>query len=71
MSMDLGQFGAWVIIAIAAIAILVVVLRIVSKIISTSLRLAIVLGALVVIAIALWVLNMLLRQGMGIGIPIP
>jgi hypothetical protein len=69
--MDLGQFGAWVIIAIAAIAILVVVLRIVSKIISTSLRLAIVLGALVVIAIALWVLNMLLRQGMGIGIPIP
>jgi hypothetical protein len=66
---DLGQFGAWVVIAIAAIAILVVVLKIVSKIISTSLRVAILVGALLVIAAALWVLGMLLRGGVTLPIP--
>ena len=58
---DLGQFGAWVVMAIAAVAILVVVLKIVSKVISASLRLVIIVGSLLVIAAAMFVLTMLLN----------
>jgi hypothetical protein len=57
----IGELGAWVVMAIAALAILVVVLRIISKVVSTSLRLAIIVGSLVVIAVAMYVLTMLLQ----------
>ena len=55
----LGTFGGWFVIAIAAVALLYVVLRIVGKAIATSVRVAIVLGSLVVITIALFVLSAL------------
>ena len=58
---DLGQFGAWIVMSIAAVAILVVVLKIVSKVISTSLRLIIIVGSLLVIAAAMFILTMLLQ----------
>ena len=62
--LDIGQLAAWLVIAIAAIAILVVVLKIVSKVVSASLRVAIILGSLIIIAIALFVLATLINQGM-------
>ena len=57
MLSDLAQFGlntigGWLVIAVAAVAIIFVVLKIVGKAISTSIRLAIILGTLVVIAIS-------------------
>ncbi|MBN1582973.1 MAG: hypothetical protein JXA89_19850 [Anaerolineae bacterium] len=58
---DLGQLGAWVVIAIAAVAIMVIVLKIVSKVVSVSLRLAIIVGSLLVITAALFILTMLLQ----------
>jgi len=61
--LNLGEIGGWLIIAIAAVAILWVILRIVGKAITTSLRLAIILGSLVVIAVSLFVLSMLLNSG--------
>ena len=59
--LNINEFGAWIVIAIAAIAILVVILKVVSKVISTSLRVAIILGSLLVIAAALFALNLLLN----------
>jgi len=64
----LGVLAGWLIVAIAAIAVLFVLLKIVSKVISTSLRLAIILGSLLVIALSLYVLSILLRDT---GLPIP
>jgi hypothetical protein len=61
--LNLGEIGGWLIIAIAAVAILWVILRIVGKAITTSLRLAIILGSLVVIAVSLFVLSLLLDGG--------
>jgi hypothetical protein len=56
------------VIAIAAVALLYVVLRVVGKAIATSVRVAIVLGSLVVIPIALVVLSALLNGG---RLPVP
>ena len=64
----LGTFGGWFVIAIAAVALLYTVLRIVGKAIATSVRLAIVLGSLVVITVALFVLSALLNGG---RLPVP
>ncbi len=61
--LDIAQLGSWIVIAIAAVAILVVILYIVGKIVSVSLRVAIILGSLIVIAIALFVLSTLITQG--------
>ena len=58
---DLSNLGAWVVIAIAAVAILAVVLKVIGKVVSTSLRLAIIVGSLLVIAAAMYVLAILLR----------
>jgi hypothetical protein len=60
---DLTTLGGWLVIAIAAVAIVFVFLKIVGKAIATSLRLAIILGSLVVIAVSLFVLSMLLNDG--------
>jgi len=46
----LGTFGGWFVVAIAAVALLYVVLRVVGKAIAVSVRLAIVLGSLVMMA---------------------
>ena len=64
----LGLLGGWLVIAIAAVAVLYLVLKVVGKAISTSLRLAIILGTLVVITIALFVLSRFLSAG---KLPIP
>lgn len=64
----LGTFGGWFVIAIAAVALLYIVLRIVGKAIATSVRMAIVLGSLVVITVALFVLSALLNGG---RLPVP
>jgi hypothetical protein len=61
--LDLTVLGGWLVIAIAAVAIVFVFLKIVGKAIATSLRLAIILGSLVVIAVSLFVLSMLLNGG--------
>jgi hypothetical protein len=61
--LDLTTLGGWLVIAIAAVAIVFVFLKIVGKAIATSLRLAIILGSLVVIAVSLFVLSMLLNDG--------
>ena len=58
-----ATLGGWLVIAIAAVTIVFVVLKIVGKAIATSLRMAIILGSLVVIALALFVLSMLLNGG--------
>jgi len=50
------------VIAVAAIVILYLVLRILRRAVKASLRLALIAGALVVIAVALLVLNNLLRS---------
>ena len=63
MPLNLVELGLWLLVAVIAIIILALVLKFVSKIVSASLRLAIILGSLVVIAVALYVLNMLLRTG--------
>jgi hypothetical protein len=59
----LATLGGWLVIAIAAVAIVFVVLKIVGKAIAASLRMAIILGSLIVIAIALFVLSMLVNGG--------
>lgn len=64
----LGTFGGWLVTAIAAVALLYIVIRIVGKAIATSVRVAIVLGSLVVITVALFVLSTLLNGG---RLPIP
>ena len=61
--LDLTMLGGWLVVAIAAVAIVFVFLKIVGKAIATSLRLAIILGSLVVIAVSLFVLSMLLNGG--------
>lgn len=61
--LDFAQLGAWVVVAIAAVAILAAILYAVSKVVSASLRIAIILGSLIVIALALFVLSMLITQG--------
>jgi len=58
-----ATLGGWLVIAIAAVAIVSVVLKIVGKAIATSLRMAIIVGSLVVIALALFVLSILLNGG--------
>ena len=58
-----ATLGGWLVIAIAAVAIVFVTLRIVGKAIAASLRMAIILGSLVVIALALFVLSMLVNGG--------
>ena len=58
-----ATLGGWLVIAIAAVAIVFVVLKIVGKAVAASLRMAIILGSLVVIALALFVLSMLLNGG--------
>ena len=70
---DLAQWipyswTSWSAIALGAVVVLYVVLRIVRRTVAASLRLAIILGTLVVIVVALLVLNRLLR---GAGLPLP
>ena len=68
IQLDLSLFGPWLIAAVAAVAVLYIVLRVVRKMVSTSLRVAILVGAVVVIAAALCVFGMLLNPD---GLPIP
>ncbi len=65
--MDLGPISVWVIVAVVAIVTLVVALRILRKVVALSIRLAITLGALLVIAAALYILS---RYLIGEGLPI-
>jgi hypothetical protein len=60
--------ASWLVIAIAAVVALYIVLRIVRRTFAASLRLAVLAGTLVVIAVALLVLNSLLRSK---GFPLP
>jgi hypothetical protein len=60
---NLATLGGWLVIAIAAVTIVFVILKVVGKAIATSMRLAIILGSLVVIAVSLFVLSMLLNGG--------
>ena len=60
---DLRSIGGWLIVAIAAVAILTIMLKILRKVISTSIRLAIIVGALLVIAAALCALSAFLNGG--------
>jgi hypothetical protein len=64
----LGLFGGWLVVAVIAVIVLYIVLKIVGKAISTSLRLAIIFGALLVIAGSLVALSTLLNGG---KLPIP
>lgn len=59
---------SWSIVALVAGAIFYIVLRIARRAVTASLRLAIIVGTLVVIAIAVLVLNNLLRSA---GLPFP
>lgn len=63
-----GSMASWLVIAIAAVVALYIVLRIVRRTFAASLRLAVLAGTLVVIAVALLVLNSLLRSK---GFPLP
>ncbi len=58
---DIQELGAWVVVAIAAVAVMTVILRLVGKVVSASLKTAIILGSLVVIALALLVISTLLN----------
>jgi hypothetical protein len=59
---NLGLLGGWLTIAIAAVAVIFVILKIAGKAISASLRMAIIVGTLVVIATSLCVLSALLHR---------
>ncbi len=59
----LGSLGGWLVVAIAAIAILTIVLKILRKLIATSIRPAIIAGVLLVIAAALCALRAFLNGG--------
>jgi hypothetical protein len=63
-----GSMASWLVIAIAAVVALYIVLRIVRHAMAVSLRLAILTGTLVVVAVALLVLNSLLH-GKGSSLP--
>jgi hypothetical protein len=63
-----GSMASWLVIAIAAVVALYIVLRVVRRAFAASLRLAVLTGTLVVIAVALLVLNILLRSK---GFPLP
>ena len=63
-----GSMASWLVIAIAAVVALYIVLRIVRHAMAVSLRLAILTGTLVVVAVALLVLNSLLH-GNGFSLP--
>ena len=70
MPLNLVQFnlrpiGAWLVLAIVVIAILAIGLKIVSKVISTWVRVAIIVGSLLVIAVAFFVLSTFLKSGEG------
>jgi len=64
----LDSSGSWLAIAVAAIVILYLVLRILRRAVKASLRLALIAGTLVVIAVAVLVLNSLLRSR-GLALP--
>lgn len=70
MPINLPQFspGTWAVIAVAVIAILIVVLKVIRRVVSTSVRIAIVVGTVMVIAAALCALSAFLGQG---ELPIP
>ena len=63
-----GMLGGWIVVAVIAVIVLYIVLKIVGKAISTSLRLAIIVGTLLVIAGSLFALSTLLNAG---KLPIP
>ena len=63
----MGSIGGWAIVAAVAIVALVVVFRILGKVVALSIRLAIILGALLAIAAALYILS---RYWTGGGLPI-
>jgi hypothetical protein len=63
----LDSIGGWVIIAVIAAVALVVLLRVLRKVVALSIRLAVILGALLVIAAALYVLS---KYWTGGGLPI-
>jgi hypothetical protein len=63
-----SSFAGWSVIVLLAAVILYLVLRIVRRAIAVSLRLAILTGTLVVIAVALLVLNSVLRKA-GLAVP--
>lgn len=62
LSFDWQLLCAWVVVAIAAISVISVILKIVSRVVSASLRAAIIIGSLLVIAAALCVLSTLLQN---------
>ncbi len=61
-SFDWRLLCAWVVVAIAALSVIGVILKIVSRVVSASLRAAIIIGSLLVIAVALCVLSTLLQN---------
>lgn len=61
-----GSLGGWLIVAAVAVVALYVVLRIVGRAISAALRLAIILGTVVVIVLAFFALSAALHRG---GLP--
>ena len=64
----MGSIGGWLIVAVVAIVALVVALRILRRIMARSIRLAIILGALLVIAAALYVLGTyLIGEGLSVS----
>jgi hypothetical protein len=64
----LDHSGSWLVMAGVAIVILYLVLRILRRAVTASLRLALIAGTLVVIAVALLVLSNLLRSR-GLALP--
>jgi hypothetical protein len=64
----LDHSGSWLVMAGVAIVILYLVLRILRRAVKASLRLALIAGTLAVIAVALLVLNNLLRSR-GLALP--
>jgi len=63
-----AMLGGWIAVAIIAVIVFYIVLKIVGKAISTSLRLAIIVGTLLVIAGSLFALSTLLNVG---KLPVP
>jgi hypothetical protein len=53
----MGSLIWWLIIAVVAVAILVVILRIFRKVLGWAVRIALIVGTVVVLGIAFWILT--------------
>jgi hypothetical protein len=62
-SLDLGLLGPWLAIALGAIVVFLIAFKIVGRMIRTSIRIAILVGGLAIVAAALCALTTFLNRG--------